>query len=358
MSERPMGERTEQATPHRLREARRRGQVVKSTELSSALTLMAAVVLFSLTGEAIVQWCQEMVQVMLEDFILYKVIHENMPALMLYAGMSFFRITALIFGVILVTGLAVNYAQVGFVFSAEKISPNFNKLNPVEGFKRIFSKRAVFELIKSLAKILLVGFVVYSFLADRMQEYMNYMFMPPVSGAERMMENIITLSLRVGAIFLILAVMDYVYQRYEHFKGLMMTKQEIKEEFKQMEGDPLIRSKRREKQRQIASQRMMQDVPTASVIITNPTEIAIALKYDAKTHPIPTVVAKGAGIVAAKIREIGKMHQVPILENRPVARLLFQKIEVGAVISVELYQSIAEILAAVYELQRKRQKGR
>ncbi len=358
MSDKPMGEKTEQPTPHRLREARRKGQVVKSTDLSSACTLLAAILFFMLMGDTLLNWCREFVFVMLQEYILYPVSAGNMAPLIGIMGLNYFKTSGLIFAVVLLTGLAGNYAQVGFVFTTEKLSPTLEKINPLEGFKRIFSKRALFELAKALFKIVLVGIIVYLFLSNSVMEVMAYMFLTPQQGAKVFAASVLNLALRVGALFLVLAVLDYVYQRQEHFKNLKMTRQEVKEEHKQMEGDPLIRSKRKEKHKAMAVTRMMQEIPDASVVVTNPTELAIALKYDHDKEPVPKVVAKGAGVTAQKIRKLAKENGVPVVENRPVAQLLYKKVEIHETISADLYQAVAEILALVYEIQRKKQKGR
>ncbi|MCR3921374.1 MAG: flagellar biosynthesis protein FlhB [Firmicutes bacterium] len=354
MSNGQFGEKTEQATPQRLREARRKGQIVKSTDLSSAISLLAVAFLFILFGNILFQWVEEMVALSLGENLLFVVTDTNLLPLMLQAGSSYFKIMALIFITVLSSGLAINYAQVGFIFSGEKLSPSLEKLNPLEGFKKIASRRAMFELAKAVFKITLVGIIAYGFFMSRFESFLMYMFLAPDSFFTGFSGEVLNLSLRVAVVFLMLALLDYVYQRHEHLKNLRMTKQEVKEEYKQMEGDPLIKGKLRDKQRSIASQRMMQEVPNATVIVTNPTELAVALKYTADDIPIPIVVAKGSGLVAARIREKAKENDVPILENKPVARMLYEQVEIGQVISVDLYQSVAEILALVYEINRER----
>lgn len=353
MSNGQFGEKTEQATPHRLREARRKGQVVKSTELSSAINLLAVAFLFILFGTTLFQWMKELVTLIFAEYLLFEVTDTNLAPLMVLAGISYFKIMALIFVAVLLSGLAINYAQVGFIFSLDSFSPSLEKLNPLEGLKRIFSRQALFEMIKAIFKITLIGIVAYNFFVSRFESILAYMFLPPISFFETFSQEIFSLSLRVAFIFFIIAVLDYFYQRHEYFKNLRMTKQEVKEEFKQMEGDPLIKGKLREKQRRMAAQRMMQEVPTATVVITNPTELAVALKYTAEEISIPVVVAKGSGLIAARMREIAKEHGVPFVENKPVARMLYEQVEIGQVIPIELYQSVAEILALVYEINKE-----
>ncbi len=353
MSNNRAGEKTEQPTPHRLREAKRKGQVVKSTELGSAFNLLAVTFLLILFGDNLFQWMRETVALFLGEYLSLSVSMGNMGQLIMQVGFSYFRIMGLVFITVLSSGLIVNYAQVGFVFSAEKLSPSMEKLNPLEGFKRIFSRRSLFELAKAILKISLVGIVAYLFFISRFESFLGYMFISPGSFFESFSSHIVALSLQVGIIFVILAVLDYIYQRHEHFRNLRMTRQEVKEEFKQMEGDPLIRSKLREKQRSMANRRMMHEVPGATVVVTNPTELAVALKYTLDKTPVPVLVAKGAGPIAARIREIAKENNVPVIENKPVARMLYEQVEIGQVIPVELYQSVAEILALVFRINKE-----
>lgn len=353
MSENRPGEKTEQATPHRLREARRKGQVVKSTELGSAFNLMAVVFLFMLAGDLIFLWTRDTVTIFLVDFLPMTVSEGNMGPLILQAGLSYFRIMGLIFLIVVSTGLLVNFSQVGFVFTMEKLSPSLEKLNPLEGLKRVFSRRALFELVKALLKVFLVGLITYQFFASRFQDFLSYMLVGTDAFFAAFQSDVVNVSLRVGIIFIILAVLDYLYQRNEHFKNLRMTRHEVKEEFKQMEGDPLIRSKLKEKQRSMAGQRMMQEVPESTVVVTNPTELAVALKYGAQKNPIPVVVAKGSGLMAARIKDVAREHHVPVVENRTVARILYEQVDIGQVIPSDLYQAVAEILALVHEINRK-----
>ena len=357
MSDNPAGEKTEQPTPHRLREARKKGQVVRSTEICSAFNLLAVVFLLIMFGDLLWGWLIEIVSVLLTDFLLAPIALGDVNALILYVGLSFFKVTGLIFLTAVIVGLVSNYAQVGFIFSTEKLSPTFDKINPIEGFKRIASRRALFELVKSILKIVLVGVVTYMYCSARFESFLTYMYLSPHSFTEIFRADVMGLSLQVGIVFIILAVLDYIYQRQEHFKNLRMTKQEVKEEHKQMEGDPLIRSKLKEKQRSIVNQRMLQDVPQATVVITNPTELAVALKYSATDAQVPVVVAKGADLMAARIREKAKEFDILIVENKPVARILFEQVDVGQVIPADMYQSVAEILALVYQVNQER-KGK
>ncbi len=348
------GEKTEQPTPHRLREARRKGQVVKSTELVSAVNLLAVLFLLMLFGEVIFRWHVSMLRGFLEDWLLQTVSPANFSAITIKTIMEFLRLMSPIFVIVLLAGLLINYVQVGFILSGESISPQLNRLNPLEGFKKIVSTRALFEFVKVVLKIFLVGLIVYLFMRARFTYFPTFLYTVPGDFFFRFSQEVYSLTLRVAIVLISLAIMDYLYQRHEFMKSMRMTKQEVKEEFKQMEGDPLIRSKLREKQRAMASQRMMQEVPQATVVITNPTELAVALKYEEAESPAPKVVAKGSALIAARIKALAKEHSVPIVENRPVARFLYQHVEIEEEVPVDLYQAVAEILAMVYEVNKKK----
>ncbi|MDO9573381.1 MAG: flagellar biosynthesis protein FlhB [Candidatus Contubernalis sp.] len=346
------GEKTEQPTPHRLQEARKKGQVVKSTELSSAFTLMVMVLFFMLFGDVLFGWHVDMLTSFLTDGLLMTVSFANFNTMFLNAMLSYFKLIIPIFIVGLLAGLLINYAQVGFLVTSEVISPKFDKLNPLEGFKKIFSRRALFELFKALFKISLVGLVTYLFVKSRFEGFLSFIYTIPEGFFAGFSSLALSLGLQVGIVFLSMAILDYIYQRQEFMKSMRMTKQEVKEEYKQMEGDPLIKSKLKEKQRAMANQRMMQDVPTSTVVVTNPTELAVALRYDPEEGGgSPRVVAKGAALIASRIKGVAKEHKVPIIENRPVARFLYQHVDIGDEIPAELYQAVAEILALVYKLK-------
>ena len=274
----------------------------------------------------------------------------NMNALTLTAFGDFFILTGPIFLAALVAGLLVNYLQVGFLFTTEPLIPQFNRLNPVEGFKKIVSKRALFELVKSLLKISLVGGVAYLFVRSNLERLLLTLYQNTNGVWDTIRSLTLSLSMRIAVVFLVLSVLDYIYQLYEHNQNLKMSKQELKEEHKQMEGDPQIKARLREQQRKLAMHRMMEDVPKATVVITNPTHLAVALRYQDGQDEAPVLVAKGAALMAQRIRETAELHKIPLVENKPVARMLFDQVEIGQEIPVDLYQAVAEILALVYKL--------
>jgi flagellar biosynthetic protein FlhB len=246
-----------------------------------------------------------------------------------------------------------NFAQFGFLLTGDPLKMQFNKINPLEGAKRIFSMRSFVEMVKSILKVLIVGIVAYMVLWGERDRILVLSSVPLESIFTFSAQLILSLGTRIGAVLVVLAVFDYAYQKYEHEKSLKMSKQDIKDEYKKSEGDPLIKGKIREKQKRMAMQRMMQEVPKADVIITNPTHYAIALKYDAKSMDAPLVIAKGKDYIALKIKEIAKKEGIVTMENRPLARALYDKAEIGESVPVELFQAVAEVLAYVYKLKRK-----
>jgi len=277
--------------------------------------------------------------------------HGNFRSLSLAVFGDYFLLTLPLFLTALLTGLLVNYLQVGFLFTTEPLNPQLNRLNPVEGFKKSFSKRSLFELVKLLLKIFLVGIVVVLFIRNNLETLLLTLYQDAGGLWETIRSLTLNMSLRIAAVFFALSLMDYLYQRYEHNQNLKMTKQEVKEEFKQTEGDPQLRGRLREQQRKIAMQRMMQDVPSATVVITNPTALAVAVRYRETEDEAPVVVAKGAALMAKRIRDVATEHGVSLVENKQVARMLYDQVEIGQEIPVELYQAVAEILALVYKLR-------
>jgi len=324
--------------------------VVKSAELNSAVNLLAVTGFFLAAGELLFAYFTQMTvrYLLMGGGVLT---HGNFRSLSLAVFGDYFLLTLPLFLTALLTGLLVNYLQVGFLFTTEPLNPQLNRLNPVEGFKKSFSKRSLFELVKLLLKIFLVGIVVVLFIRNNLETLLLTLYQDAGGLWETIRSLTLNMSLRIAAVFFALSLMDYLYQRYEHNQNLKMTKQEVKEEFKQTEGDPQLRGRLREQQRKIAMQRMMQDVPSATVVITNPTALAVAVRYRETEDEAPVVVAKGAALMAKRIRDVATEHGVSLVENKQVARMLYDQVEIGQEIPVELYQAVAEILALVYKLR-------
>ncbi|NLC38277.1 MAG: EscU/YscU/HrcU family type III secretion system export apparatus switch protein [Clostridia bacterium] len=269
----------------------------------------------------------------------------------------FFRLMGPVFVGAVAIGLLANYGQVGFRISSEAVEPRLGNINPLQGMKRIFSRRAAVEFLKSLLKIVIVGIVGYQMVKGDLEKLLFLVDLSLFDSFEVVSALIFQVGLGATSAFLLIAVLDYIYQRREFEKSIRMSKQEVKEELKQTEGDPFLKAKLREKQRKLAMHRMMQRVPEATVVITNPTHLAVALRYREGEDAAPLVLAKGAGAVANRIVAVAKENAVPIVEDKPVARFIFDKVDIGQEIPPELYQAVAEILAMLYRMGRKdRQK--
>ncbi|HYE12142.1 MAG TPA: flagellar biosynthesis protein FlhB, partial [Patescibacteria group bacterium] len=265
----------------------------------------------------------------------------------------FTKVMAPILLISALVAIVLNYLQVGFLFTLKPLIPKINKLNPIEGFKNIVSKRAIVELVKSILKIGIVGYVIYSYLKNNFLVIPELLVMDMEATAVFIGNAIINTGIRVAAVLIVISVFDYGFQFWEFEKNLRMSKQEIKEEFKMTEGNPQIKSKIREKQRQMSLRRMMTEVPKADVIITNPTHFAIAIKYDSTKAEAPIVLAKGKDLIAQKIKEIAKDNNIPTVENKPLAQALYKSVEIGDMVPAELYKAVAEVLAFVYSLKNK-----
>ncbi|MDX9871941.1 MAG: flagellar biosynthesis protein FlhB [Clostridia bacterium] len=344
------GEKTEKATPKRRQEARRKGQVVKSMEINTVFVLTVVFLLLQVWIPVIYQdflnFYPQVFSYASTDFTLersIKLFYETVYILARMAGPLLLAAAA--------AGFAGNVAQVGFLFTTESFKLDFNRLNPVKGFQRIFSKRAIAELIKSVCKTVLVGYVAFSYLKGRLPGLSVLMDSTIEASFIYIGDITFTVSWRVILILFILAVADYAFQVYEYEQSLKMTKQEIKEEYKTTEGDPQLKARMRERQRQMAMQRMMQEVPKATVVITNPTHVAVALKYE-EEKGVPEVVAKGQDLMAQRIKEIAADNSVAVVENKPLAWLLYKRVDLGMAIPVDLYQAVAEIIAYVYRLKK------
>lgn len=351
----PADEKTEKATPKRRQDERKKGNVFQSNDVAAVCSML--VLFHSLKALAPHMYrnfrdAMYMFMGMAADSDSF---HQEAGREMLVKAMLLFLESALpLLFIGVLTAVAVTFFQTRMAFSMDILKFKMERISPLKGFKRMFSIRSVVELIKALIKITILGWVVYVFLKGRMEE-LSRLMEGTVEGALIFTGNtVISLVDTVGVAFIFLASMDYLYQWWEYEKNLRMSKQEIKEEYKQTEGDPQIKGKIREKQRQMASMRMMQNVPKADVIVRNPTHYAVALGYDADRNRAPVVLAKGADHLALKIVEVGEANGVYILEDRPLARGLYASVEVDMEIPEEYYQTVAKILAFVYKLNDKK----
>lgn len=347
------GEKTEKPTPKKLQDARKKGQVARSADLSPAFVLVSVFAVLMIFGSFMYDTFVRIMRESLSTYTRWDVTQENLSVITLQLLTEAMKIVAPVLGTVLVIALAVNYMQVGVLFTTEPLKLKLEKLNPIQGAKRIFSLRSLVELLKSLLKISAGILVAYTILWDTKEEIAQLSLTSLESVLVFAGNETVKVGMFIGLSLLILGAFDFFYQKYEHTKSLRMSKQDIKDEYKKSEGDPLIKSKIKERQRQMAMRRMMQEVPKADVIITNPTHFAVAIRYDAGEMAAPTVIAKGQDYVALKIKEIAKKNGVITMENKPLARALFSQVEIGQQIPEELFKAVAEVLAYVYRLQGK-----
>ncbi len=346
-------EKTEKATPKRRREAREKGQVLQSKEINSAIIIIASFLSLKIFGSFMLNKLLSFSNSFYEDYFsnldIFNI--KDINILMMRVASIIVIAVGPLTAIVLILGVSSSYLQIGFLFTTKTLEIKFSRLNPIEGFKRILSKRALVELFKSIFKIIVISYLVYLYAIKEIYNIFKLIDLNVESIATHIGNMVVNIGIRSGIALLVLAIFDYGYQWWDYEKNLKMSKQEIKEEFKQTEGNPQIKSKIKEKQRQMAMRRMMQDVPKADVIITNPTHFAIALKYDKETYGAPYVLAKGADLVAKNIKDIAKKHGVPTVENKPLAQTLYKTVEIGQIIPEELYQAVAEVLAYVYSLR-------
>lgn len=353
------GEKTEPATAKKLDDARKEGQVAKSREIGNGLVLLGLFLVLK-------YW----VGIMGNQFLsVFSDIYSRIPQIVTFwngnmperdAYLAFQEMilqTILIMAPILLIGIVIAFVsdvvQVGWKPTGKPMQPKFNKINPISGFKKIISVNSLVELIKSLAKMGLIVYICYSYLQDKWSMLFLLYDMSLMQALQLIADTVTDLGIRIAIVYMVLAIADYIYQRVKFGRDMRMTKQEIKEEYKQQEGDPQIKGKIRQRMREASQRRMMQNLPQADVVITNPTHYAVAIKYDPEVADAPMVIAKGEDFLAAKIKEIAKENHIEIVENKPLARMLYANVDVGQAVPPELYQAVAEVLAFVYHLQNK-----
>ena len=351
------GEKTEKATPKKRKDAREKGQIRKSMEVN---TTFCALVMFGLLF-IIWPW---FIGKLLEIFgaylgtqaILAMSVDLGVNDIVITlprAMMSLLGVVFPILGTAMIAGVAVNLAQTGFLFTTKTLGVKLNRISPISGFKRMFSSRTLVDLAKSLLKVSLCGYIAYLEYIKLLNEFPTYVGLDVYNTFIQVMRTAFLIALKMCLAMIFIALADYLYQWWKYEKDLRMTKQEVKDEYKMMEGDPLIKSKIKAKQRQMSAMRMMARVPEADVVITNPTHYAVALKYDEKISSAPVVIAKGQDYIARKIKEVALEHDVEIVENKELAQSLYSICEIDDEIPADLYQAVADILVFVY-----RQKGK
>ena len=349
------GEKTEPATDKKLKDAREEGKVAKSKELTASFDL---IILFLVLKIFISYVGGNLLNV-------FKYAYSGIPEFIEInqANLTTIAVSSYLFNIILkwilivlpffVFGVAITLLisifQVGWKISSKPMQPKLDKFNPINGFKRIFSKDSVFELFKSILKISVISLIAYNSVKNNRND-LFLLYDIPLNQAVALIGNIIiNTGLKISLVYLIVGIADFAYQKHKFNEDMKMTKQEVKDEYKNSEGDPQIKGKQKQRMREASQRRMMQDVPKADVVITNPTHLAVALKYDADVSQAPVVLAKGEDYLAQKIKEVAKENNIAIVENKPLARMLFSNVDIGAEIPPELYQSVAEILAMIYK---------
>jgi len=346
------GEKTEKATPKRREEARKKGQVAKSIELNSAVLLFATLIFFYFNANSFKDTAIYSFNYFLS--LPYHISLNNVGSLYSDIMKIFFMFVGVFFVLIVIVALLVNVAQTGIMLSFEKLNFDLEKLNPINGIKNLFSLRALGELAKSILKIIIIFSIMYFFIKAKYKSWLDLTDQPINVFTVVLAKNMFAITFYLVLFMAFLAILDYMYQKYIFEHSIMMSKEEVKEEFKQMEGDPKIKAKIRKMQMELARRRMMENVKTADVVITNPTHIAVALKYDQSKMNAPKVVAKGLDEVALRIKEIAIKNDVVIVENPPLAQSLYKQAQIDKEIPIELYEAVAKILSYVYNLKNKK----
>ncbi len=354
------GEKTEPATSKKLQDARNEGQVAKSQELNSAFSLIALFIMLkifiSYIGDNLFQ--------------IFALIYNKIPDIIdeSIGGMTpylaamvvnntlivILKILAPVFIIGFLVALLSNIFQVGWKVTGKPMKPKFSKLNPLSGFKRIISKDSMFELLKSIAKVGVITYVAYTSIRGHQDELFLVYDIPLLQVILLVGSIVLDAGLKISMVYLVLGIADWFYQKHKFKEEMKMTKQEVKDEYKNTEGNPEIKGRQRSRMREASQRRMMQNLPSADVVITNPTHYAVAIRYDASQYSAPIVVAKGEDFLAMKIKDAAKEHLIEIVENKPLARMLYANVDVGEEVPPELYQAVAEVLAFVYSLRENR----
>ncbi len=347
------GEKTEEATPKKLSDARGEGQAPRSQDLNTAAMLLVLILGVKIFGGFIYDRIYETYSFYMNNISDYAT---NEFTLGRSLNLFTFGLRQVIFTILpisligVLVAFVVGVKQVKWKITTKPLKPKLSKLNPIKGFKKIFSVDKLMELLKAIVKLTVLVIVVYSYIQDEWGMITNIYQLDVVAAVKLIIETVLDIALRIAIVFLVIAFADWYYQKRKFKKDMRMTKQEVKDEYKNSEGNPEIKGAIRRKMQEASRRRMMQALPEADVVITNPTHLAVALKYDKDTAEAPVVIAKGADFVAERIKEIARENHIEIVENKPVARMLYHNVEIGDEIPPELYQMVAEILAYVYSI--------
>ncbi len=345
--------KTEEPTGKRLGEARSKGNVARSPDLNNAVSLLTGFVILYFMAMTTYNGIYSITETSLGNLACKEFTPDIISNIIISQVYKTVKILLPILGGLMLVGLIVSYAQTGFLFSHETLKPNLQKLNFIANIKKLFSLQSFVKLLFSGVKLFIIGGVTFFFIKREYNNIINVLHCDLLQIFEISVTLMYGLALRISVVLFILSILDFFYQKWQYKKNLRMTKQEVKDERKQAEGDPQIKAKIRSVQLKMAIKRMMAAVPTADVVVTNPTHYAVALKYDGAAMRAPTVVAKGADLIAKRIKEIAKKHHIPLVEDRYLAQTLYKTVEIGREIPQKLYYAVAKILSYVYQLKRK-----
>lgn len=348
------GEKTEEPSQHRIDEFRKKGDVASSRELTSVLVLAASLLTLSLSLVYVYEEMAKYIEWLYTLDIASAYTEKSLNTIATKTIMVALKCGAPVMCTAMCVGILVQIAQIGFLYSPEILELNFERINPINGIKKLFSLQSLFEAIKGVIKFLVILGVVYFYLKDDISHYNGFMhlefFQSFLYGKELLIKLAFAIIMALGGV----AIIDFAYQKLTYQRKIRQTKQEIKQEAKEQDGNPEIKQRIRQMQREMAKKRMIKDVKTADVIITNPTHISIVLKYDQENMVSPMIIGKGQDFMALKIREIAKEYNIPIVENVLLARTLYKTVKVGSPVPRNLYKAVAEVLAFVYKLKKKR----
>ncbi len=355
----PGGEKTEEPTGKKLSDARKEGQVAKSKEIANAFGILALFIILKVyVGTIGTRFIESFHVVYGQIPELVKMYNGNLSvaSLQVLLRSMMLRLLTIIAPVLLIgvmVAVICDIVQVKWRPTTKPIKPKFSKLSPVKGFARIFSPNSLVELLKSLLKLVVIGYVVYSYLKGRVGQIFLLYDITLNQAIGLIGEIAIDLGIRIAMVYMVIAFLDFWYQKWKFRQDMKMTKQEVKDEYKNQEGDPQVKAKQKQRMREASMRRMMSQLPEADVVITNPTHYAVAIKYDPEKYDAPYVLAKGEDYLAQKIKDVAREHEIEIVENKPLARMLYANVEIGGLIPPELYQAVAEVLAFVYHLKGK-----
>jgi len=351
------GDKTQEPTPHRRQQAREQGQVARSQDLGSALLLLAALLILLMMGPPLIEFFGRFATKQLGGEACLSADADFAVGQWLSTISMLAKYVLPILGLIMLAGIASNLMQVGFLFLPEKVAFDLTRLDPLAGLGRMFSLTNGVHLVFGIFKIAIIGCVAYLCIWNDREKILGMSGHSAAQIAVLMLQILLWTAIKIAGALVILAVLDYGFQWWKHEQDLKMTTQEIREELKNLEGNPQVIARRRQVQRQLAMNRMSTAVPKADVVITNPTELAVAIQYDAETMAAPIVVAKGAGVVAQRIRELAAKHGIPIVEKKPLAQALYREVDIDHPIPQDKYAAVAEVLAYVYQLKGKAMPG-